>query len=283
MNILDYLDAATHAITPRHEAKNVRDELYDHYVRGVEARLAEGLPFDKAQAQALAALGPVELLQARMASPPHPVRNGVAIGLWITAWVAALLSFLQPVVFPVVVVLSIAGIIVKPNKRIRAGLRHHRLLIALAIGDGLVVGTYPLWAAGPYSYWSRVATSEWTTVAVFLLMLGTPIYVIWRMTRNPAEAFTNAGIGSGVFALATGLFTVGFWRLYPVGPSPNVDWYTTTGVSVPPDPAWTSMTMLTHPLWFTLIWYLGSVVSAAIVRAVRTQPIVDSEPPMIME
>lgn len=261
MDILDYLDAATRHIAAEEEAKDVRDELYDHYLRAVESHLASGRSFNEAQTLALEALGPAHLLQT-VGSPSRSTRGTLAILFIAGAWLTGVLSLVYPAAFPVPIGLSVAAVFLDPPQQLGTILRRHRPLIAIGIVDGLVVGTYPLWSAGPYSYWGGVATSPVTLAVVLLLMVGTPLYLIWHLIRHAGGEFVTAGTGSAVFALSALLCTVLFWRLYPISPSPTVDWYTT--------PSLAGLTSEgTHLLWFALLWYLGSFVVAAIVRELR--------------
>lgn len=270
MDILDYLDAATRHVASSQEAKDVRDELYDHYLRAVEAHLAAGRSFDEARTLALEALGPADLIQS-VGSRQRPMRDTLAILCLAGGWLSAVLSFVYPAVFPVPLGLSVAAVLLQPPKRLGAILRRHPLLIAVGIVDGLVVGTYPLWSAGPYSYWAGVATSPVTLGVIVILMLGTPLYLIWRMARHPGAEFVAAGLSSAIFALSAFLATALFWRLYPISPSPNVDWYTTPSLAG-------LTTEGTHLLWFMLLWYLGSFAVAAIVREVRLRRFLATAP-----
>lgn len=270
MDILDYLDAVTGHIASPQEAKDVRDELFDHYLRAVEAHVAGGRSFDEARSLALQALGPADLLQS-VGSAPRPARDTLGVLLLAGGWLSAWLSFVYPVVFPLTAGLSVAAFLMQPRKRLSEILQRHPVLMALATVDGLVVGTYPLWSAGPYSYWAGVATSSVTTALVLLFMVGTPIYLIWRMARHPGGEFVTAGLGSAVFALTAFLATTIFWRLYPISPSPNVDWYTT--------PSLAGLTYEgTHLLWFALLWYLGSFAIAHVVRELRMRRVLADVP-----
>ena len=263
MDILDYLETATRPIASPQEARDVRDELYDHYLRLVEAHLAAGETFDEACALALQALGPAHSIQP-LGSPARssgPITTLLLVG----AWLAAAFSFAHPIVFLFTLGLSGAALFRQLHtEQIGALLRRHPALIALATLDGLVVGTYPLWSAGPFSYWAGVATSGWTMGAVLVLMLATPLYLVWCMVRHPGGAFVTAGISSAVFALTGFLSTVILWRLYPVSPSANVDWYTSLNLAG-------LTTDGTHLLWFAVLWYLGSFAMAALARGVHRQ------------
>ncbi len=106
--------------------------------------------------------------------------------------------------------------------------------------------------------------------AILILMLGTPLYLIWRMAHNPGGEFVAAGLSSAIFALSALLSTALFWRLYPVSPSPNVDWYGTPSLAE-------LTTEGTHLLWLVLLWYLGSFAVAAIVREVRLRRVLAVE------
>ena len=270
MDILDYLDAATGHIASAQEAKDVRDELYDHYLCAMEAHLADGRAFNEARALALEAMGPADVMQS-VCSTRRSVRNTITIFLLAGAWLSALLSCVYPAVFPFPLGLSVAALLLQPRNRLGAILQRHPVLMTLATVDGLVVGTYPLWSAGPYSYWAALATSGWTTAVVVFLMLGTPLYLIWRLLRHPGGEFVTAGLGSAVFALSALLSTALFWRLYPISPSPTVDWYTTPSLAG-------LTTEGTHLLWFGLLWYLGSFAVAAIVREVRLRRVLAAAP-----
>lgn len=267
MDILDYLDAATRHIPAATEAQDMRHELYDHYLRAVETHLADGRSFDEARARALEALGPADLIQSA-STPPRTARATVTILLVAGAWLSAVLSYVYPWVFPVTGGLSLAALLLQPRARVMGVLQRHPILMVLGVVDGFVVGTYPLWGAGPYSYWAVVATFGGTLPVIGLLMLGTPLYLIWRLVRAPGGEFVTAGLSSAIFALSAFLATALFWRLYPVSPSPNVDWYT--------GPSLAGLTTGgTHVLWFALLWYLGSFVVAAIVREVRIRRVLD--------
>ncbi len=270
MDILDYLDAATRYIASAQEAKDVRDELYDHYLRAVQTHLAAGRSFDEAMALALENLGPADLIQA-VGSRRRSVRDTLAIIFLACGWLSAVLIFQYPAVFPFPIVLSLAAVFLQTQKRLSAILPRHSILIAIGVIDGLVVGTYPLWSAGSYSYWPGVASSPVTMGVILIFMVGTPLYCLARMARNPGGEFVIAGLGSAVFALSAFLSTTLFWRLYPVTPSTNVDWYT--------GPSLAGITTGgTHWLWFALLWYLGSFAMAAVVREVRLHRILSATP-----
>ncbi len=97
MDILDYLETATRPITSPQEARDVRDELYDHYLRLVEAHLGAGETFDEACALALKALGPAHSIQP-LESPARS-SDPITTLLLVGAWLAAAFSFAHPIVF----------------------------------------------------------------------------------------------------------------------------------------------------------------------------------------
>ncbi len=270
MDILDYLDAATARVASAQDARDMRDELYNHYLCAMEAHLADGHAFEEARALALKALGPADLIQS-IGPARRSFRDTTAIMLLAGSWLSALLSCVYPAIFPIPLGLSVAAFLLQPRKRLAAILQRHPILMALATVDGLVVGTYPLWSAGSYSDWATIATSGWTMAVVVFLMLSTPLYLIWCLVRHPGGEYLTAELSSAVFALSGLLSTVLFWRLYPISPSPNVDWYTT--------PSLGGLTIKgTHLLWFGVLWYLGSFALVAVIREVRSRRVVAAEP-----
>ena len=271
MDIRDYLDEATRHVGSPQRAKEIRDELYDHYLRAVEDHLTEGRSFDEARALAVEALGPPDLMQAVGAARTAP-RDSLPVALAIAALLSALLSLARPMAFPLTVGLSVAALLMQPGQKM-SEVRRHPTVLALALLDGLVVGTYPLWAAGAYSYWQGLATSPFIAL-VFVLRAGTPIYLLWHMVRRPAGAFVVAGAGSAVFALTALISLVVFWRLYPVRPSPNVDWYTS------PSSAGFGH-MVADPLTFVLLWYVAAFAMAAVVRVVGLGRLAAKAPPVL--
>lgn len=271
MDILDYLDSATRHLASAQEARDLRDELYDHYLRTVKAHLGDGRSFEEAETLALASLGPVALIPSVDSRGLRPMRNTLATLFLGGGWLAAWLSFLYPAVVLFTIGLSVAAALLQRPKRLGEILRRHPILVAIGIFDGIVVGTYPLWSSGSYSYWEGMATSAATFPAINILMLGTPLYLIWRMTRHPGREFVVAGLSSAIFSLSAFLCSALFWRLYPVSPSPNVDWYTTPSVAG-------LTTEGTHEFWFVLLWYLGSFALAAIIRLVRLRRLLESAP-----
>ncbi len=245
MDILEYLDAATRHLTSPAEAKSVRDELYDHYLRALEAALADGHSFDDARRLALGALGPPPEIRPSAAAP----RRVLALSLLAGAIGGAILSLASLSWLPATAGLSAAALLLQPGHRLRAALRRSPALMALSLVDGLVAGTYPLWAAGPYSYWSGPATF-WVTAAAIALMIATPLYLVIYMMRHRGEAFPSAALSPAAFALAALASMAAGWRLYPVRPSPSVAWYAPPGTAG-------FLHAIADPIRFTLLWFLA--------------------------
>lgn len=245
MDILEYLDAATRHLTLPAEAQSVRDELYDHYLRALEAELAAGHPFDDARRVALDALGPPP--EIRPAVPDR--RRTLAFWLWVGAAGSAILALGSLSWLAATAGLFTAALLLGSRQRLGAALRCAPALVALGLVDGLVAGTYPLWASGPYSYWSGPATF-WLQLAAIVLMIATPLYLLIHMVRHRGAAFPSAVLSPAAFALAAlGSMAAG-WRLYPVRPSPLVAWYAPPGTVG-------FLHVIADPIRFTLLWFLA--------------------------
>ena len=279
MEIFEYLERATSRIRLNARAREVRAELRAHLLFLAEEREAQGMQREEALAAAMQQLGDSRDLAAALAQaqlgiwPAGPLQAAVGAAI-LAAGFGSLL-------YPPLLLLALCGMatyaLIRSASPVReavssaARLWQHRWpLAALFALAGFYIGAEPVWAAGSYS--------PWPFEPVFWLALGPALAIaclgafVWDLRREPSGSGAAVGVATVTFGIAAVALGVLLWRLYPLAPSPFVDWFTSSAApAVNPVPLY-DQNVLYHPAIFTALCLLATSALGAVASVYQRRP-----------
>lgn len=264
----EYLDRATRHI-PR--ADRVREELAVHLQFLVERFMSEGHDDAEATELAMRQLGEPDRLRRafKMQEGRELVRVNLRRVLGAVCFIASLRAFGYPpallYVVAAMIVYALMGssrtVLRHPAGALRSLWRRHTWVSLLALVFGILIGSEPIWAAGIYSPWTW---SQAPAMAMTLVVPGAlAVTIAWRLWRYPSQVGGMAGVAFVTFwptAMLTGLL---LWHIYPVSPSPYVDWFVRDGAQ----PLALQNSMWVHPAGFAAVIFLGTLTLSGLLGA----------------
>lgn len=276
MEIYEYLEQATAGIRLNARARQIRQELHTHLLFLADQFRMEGSDEGEAQLRAMQQLGNPDEIRRGFESAAHgfagmtPLQRAMAT----LAVLGALFGLADPLSL-VVTILAVAVFALdratptvrrNPLPAVGALWRRHVIVAAALLLAGLFVGSEPIWGAGVYSPWPG-SPLLWG-LGPLCAGVAAVIAIAWDLSRDTDATGTVAcvaGATLGVVSLLSGLI---LWRLYPVSPSPFVDWFVQPGWAV--DPFYLANVVLVHPAVFSALFFLGTLGLGGIIGFART-------------
>lgn len=276
MELLDYLEKVTSGIASNTRARAIRQEIAAHFVHLKEDLLKDG--HDPAEAKKLAfeRLGDPETLFREIARGQGTSRRRLGLEA-LAVGVSILGAVLAPTHGWAILLLAAGGVtgsIVRrglapwkrPLRSFVAALRQHPWMTGTTAVLGVLIGSWPLYAAGRYDPWHLPGPFFlWVCPVMALVAVGTALR---PMLRGGGGPWIPAHLGGSVFVLTSALTGLLLWRMYPVPPSPSVDWFVLASPSQPWTQGLTQIT--TFSIFFGAIWFVGILGLGAAVGALRS-------------
>lgn len=275
MELLEYLEKVTAAMASNARARVIRQEIAAHFVHLKEDLLKDG--HDPAEAEKLAfeRLGNPEALSREIARGEGTSRR--RFGLEALAVVPSILGAVLAPTHAWALLLVAAGGVTgsilrdglapwkRPLRSFAAALRQHPWMTGMTAVLGVLIGSWPLYAAGRYDPWHLPGPLVWAAPVMALVAVGTALRRVLSDGRGP---WIPAHLGGSVLVLTSALSGLLLWRMYPVPPSPYVDWFVLASPSQP----WTQgLTQIAaRPIFFGAIWFVGILGLGAAVGALRS-------------